>query len=148
MVGSTDRLWRSPIGGAGLSPAATVGPAPETSPALSRCQATVTTPVVAGAEGGACTGGGQSAGGEDLLKAVGQSVYDPELAFPDDHHCPTGRAEIALLSGIPLHVLMELCCPEIRPCLRCRCVAATGMTMPEAAMDENHGAIARQHDVR
>lgn len=67
-----------------------------------------------------------------------------ELAFPDDGHAPAEAAEmLAVVRDVP----RELVRPEFPVAFWGGGVLAALVPVPEAAMDEDHGAVLGQYDV-
>jgi hypothetical protein len=71
-----------------------------------------------------------------------------DLAFPDYLHVPAEFAQRRSRSGVSCDVTTELLEPEPAPCLRNRCPRTAFVTVPKAAVHEDHGAPSRQNDVR
>lgn len=70
-----------------------------------------------------------------------------ELAFPDGQDAPPQFAEIPSVARIARDVRFELCGPEADVRLGCGRTLASGVTMPEATMDEDHRSMPWEHDV-
>ena len=69
------------------------------------------------------------------------------LAFPHHNNLPPQLAEFTTHAAVALDVGLELGVPERSIGLRCCRVAAAGVAVPEAAMDEDDHAMPGQHDV-
>ena len=72
----------------------------------------------------------------------------PQRTFPDSCHAPPGLQQLPLVSPITLHVGIELCPPELLASRRRGRVRATGVTVPETAMDQADSAVARKNQIR
>ena len=71
-----------------------------------------------------------------------------ELAFPDDDDIPRERFEPLVVEDVALLVVGDLVCPEVDACFRHDELRAVLVPVPEAAVDEDDGAIAGEDDVR
>lgn len=71
-----------------------------------------------------------------------------QFAFPDDDEIPSSLDDVPGISGITGDVGNELALPEFAVRRRHGGEAASGMTMPEAAMHHDCRPVFRQHDVR
>lgn len=75
-------------------------------------------------------------------------VLTTQLAFPDRDSVPALTVQQSDVSGIAGTVTGYFGGPEVRVCFRQPEVRAVRMSMPEAAIDEDGSAVARQHQVR
>ena len=114
---------------------------------------------MAGASAAACIGGwafgGQGQGGgigngiagtrrrEEFLDPGEDAFGVPELAFPDREHAPAQAAELAPMFPVVGDIAGEFIRPEFPVALGGAGRFANRMPMPEAAVDENDGAVAR-----
>lgn len=71
-----------------------------------------------------------------------------QCALPDNGHPPVESLERIHVSSVALDVSLEFLPPEVFIRSRRGRVSATIMPMPETAMDEYHGPVLREHDVR
>lgn len=71
-----------------------------------------------------------------------------QLAFPDDDDRPALSLQFAPDFLVTLLVACNLGLPEVGVGLGCRGVLAVLVAMPEAAVDEDDGAVLGQNDVR
>lgn len=71
-----------------------------------------------------------------------------QLAFPDDDDGPALGFQLAPDFLVALLVPCYLGCPEIGVGLGCRGVPAVFVAIPEAAVDEDDGAVLGEDDVR
>jgi len=69
------------------------------------------------------------------------------LALPNDDSAPTKLSKLAVDSSVADHVLTKLFLPKLNPRLRRVSELASPVPVPEAAVDEDHGFVLRQHDV-
>lgn len=69
-------------------------------------------------------------------------------AFPDDDHPPAQAAEAADVPAVVGHVPREFFGPKLPVGLGGGGALATLVPVPETAVDEDHGPVARQDDVR
>src|SRR5439155_19362111 len=60
---------------------------------------------------------------------------------------PSERAERALIPKVASAVFLELRLPKIQTRFRHSTVRASGMAMPEAAVNEDRCAVSREHDI-
>ena len=65
----------------------------------------------------------------------------PNRAFPYDCCPPAQVVKLSQVSFVPRHVGSELRLPEIGVARWCRSLAASGVSMPEAAVNEDDGAV-------
>lgn len=72
----------------------------------------------------------------------------PHRALPDGHGAPSKLTALRKNLSVPPHIGVELVGPERRSRSRHSEVPAVLVCMPEAAVDENDGLPAGQHDVR
>lgn len=70
------------------------------------------------------------------------------LTLPNDHHLPTKFFEFFTHLFVSCDVFFELGIPELCSAFGCVGVFAALVAMPEAAVDEDHGFVLRQYDVR
>lgn len=71
-----------------------------------------------------------------------------QLAFPDDQDGPIASLQRLRVGSIPSYVFLEFVSPELRSGFGSGRISATGVTMPEAAMDKNAYLEAWNHNVR
>lgn len=71
-----------------------------------------------------------------------------QLAFPYDDHPPAQAAEAADVPAVVGHVPREFFGPVLLVALGGGGALASRVPVPEAAVDEDHGPVARQDDVR
>lgn len=69
-------------------------------------------------------------------------------ALPDDRHAPAESMEHLRMAPVASDISLEFLPPEIFIGPGSGCVAAAFMSMPEAAVDENHRTVLRKHKVR
>lgn len=69
-------------------------------------------------------------------------------ALPDHYNSPTGSKETLDRGGIPLSIPGEFLAPEIDPARGQPEETAIGVGVPEASVDEYHGAPSREHQIR
>jgi hypothetical protein len=69
------------------------------------------------------------------------------LAFPNHKSFPNKSMELTHHDLVALHVLVEFAIPKLHFRLGGVSVLALGMSVPEATVNEDHGAIARQNNV-
>ena len=72
----------------------------------------------------------------------------PELAFPDDPHAPAQTAEAPDVLLVVRDVPRELLRPELPVALGGGGLLAPLVPVPEATVDEDHGLVFRQNEVR
>lgn len=72
----------------------------------------------------------------------------PEGAFPDDCHAPSLVQKCRPNGAVSSNICLELPPPELRPRRWCRGVAASVVSMPETAVDEQRGSVPGQNNVR
>ena len=79
-----------------------------------------------------------------------RSLLDRVLqgALPDDRHAPAERMEHLCMVPVASNISLEFLPPEIFIGLGSGCVAAAYVPMPEAAVDEHHRPVLREHKVR
>lgn len=70
-----------------------------------------------------------------------------EGALPDDCNPPAMLGEPAFRAAVHFQITPDLLPPELRSCLR-PFEQMAPMAVPEAAVDEDHGPVLRQADVR
>ncbi len=70
------------------------------------------------------------------------------LAFPGNTNTPAHPPQLACYEPISLDVLQELCVPELESTLWRVAKLATGMSMPEAPMDQDNATPFWQYDIR
>ena len=71
-----------------------------------------------------------------------------DLTFPDDKDPPAGLPQLALVGPVSLLRPLELGLPIIAVAFGDAAVSAFSMLMPEAAVDEDRGRVALEHNVR
>ena len=70
-----------------------------------------------------------------------------KFALPDDEDLPSEFAQLLLLPIIAPHVRLELAHPEFHPSAGNTGEPATGMSMPEASVNEDDDRFRREHKV-
>ena len=70
------------------------------------------------------------------------------FTFPDDNNVPPVLSQIFLIFLVPFDGASELGPPVFLPTCGCRCMRAALMSMPEASVHKNHGAVFWKNDVR
>lgn len=76
-----------------------------------------------------------------------QASFALQLTFPGNHDVPACTSQFAFDTLVPDYVPGELGLPEGDIRLRIGSDLATGMTMPEAPMHEEHRPVPREHEV-
>lgn len=90
---------------------------------------------------------------EDMVQCKGKAlqglfaVPGLELALPHLDDVPTHAAQLEAFGKVALAVALNLGLPEVGAGLGKDGVAAAFMTMPEAAVHEDDGAVLAEHDV-
>ena len=82
-----------------------------------------------------------------LLDASGQALRGPRIAFPNNDRSPAVLLQLASGLDVALDIAAELGAPVFRPGFRPGGQPASGMLVPEAAVDEHCGAIPGQDNV-
>ena len=79
-----------------------------------------------------------------------RSLLDRVLqgALPDDRHAPAESMEHLRMAPVASDISLEFLPPEIFIGPGSGCVAAAFMSVPEAAMDEHHRSVLREHKIR
>ncbi len=79
-----------------------------------------------------------------------RSLLDRVLqgALPDDRHAPAERMEHLRMAPVASNISLEFLPPEIFIGPGSGCVATAFVPMPEAAVDEHHRPVLREHKVR
>lgn len=91
---------------------------------------------------------------EDVVKREGErrqrllALAGLQLAFPDGDAMPAHLGQLLLLTLVTGLVALNLLRPEVDIGLRHAEIAASLMTMPEAAIDKDAATIPPQHKVR
>jgi hypothetical protein len=85
--------------------------------------------------------------GGDCTKTALQRGEVPGVALPDYPHAPSEFCERAVDLAVAGNVPVEFCLPEVDPSLGGVGEGATGMPVPEAAVDEDRDLPAGQDDV-
>lgn len=70
-----------------------------------------------------------------------------ELAFPKSEYAPAGATKTGGVAAVPLPVGGQLGGPEFTIALGQNGEAAATVLMPEAAVNEHHGAVAGEYEV-
>jgi hypothetical protein len=70
-----------------------------------------------------------------------------QSAFPNHCHTPTGRTKLVPRPKIALDVRGKLFGPEVLVGAGCRTPMAATVAMPEAAVDQDHNPMSRQHHI-
>ena len=96
--------------------------------------------------------GGEGDGGVDDFAVEGFEGFfalegAAELAFPDADDSPAEGLEFGGLAEVTGSVGRDFGQPEVGVGFRHGRIAATGVAVPEAAVDENDGFVPRQDDV-
>lgn len=71
-----------------------------------------------------------------------------DLAFPNDKAQPSKSFKLENIACIPSGVAFELVLPELRIAFRHNRVLASGMLMPEAAVNKYRSAVFAKNDIR
>lgn len=71
-----------------------------------------------------------------------------QRALPDDSHTPAKRPELLHVPFVSIDIAEKLLLPEVCVGPRSGGIAAPIMPMPEAAVDEHHSPVFREHKVR
>src|SRR5947208_3564917 len=77
-----------------------------------------------------------------------QPVWVRYLAFPDNQNFPAESSQPASVLLVPPHVAVKPSIPEGLVVCRPSGLPASGVAMPEAAVDKNDLPMPGQHDVR
>ena len=91
---------------------------------------------------------------EDMVKGKGKRLQSLlpdsrfQLAFPDDDGMPSHFCQPMQHLMVPLSVSPDLILPELGIRFRHHIILASLMSVPEAPVHQNTGAIFPQHDVR
>ena len=85
--------------------------------------------------------------GQGLGEACGQGARVAQGALPDDDHTPAGGLEGGADRGIALDGAVELGQPPGGARAGRGGIAAARVAVPEAAVEEEGGAVARQDDI-
>jgi hypothetical protein len=72
----------------------------------------------------------------------------PHLALPYRQRLPSSCGQLGNVPQIPLNILPEFPLPERRASRRRSRLDTSGVPMPKAAMNEDHGVKSGKHDVR
>lgn len=89
----------------------------------------------------------------DMVQSEGEAFQSPfllvllQLALPDGDAVPAHTGELLLLLAVAFLVSVDFLLPEVGIGFRYREVLASFMTMPEAAVYEDAGAVLAQHKV-
>lgn len=70
-----------------------------------------------------------------------------QCALPDDRHAPAERMEHPRMAPVTIDIFLELLLPEHLVGPGSGGIATALVSMPEAAVDENHGPVLRKHKV-
>lgn len=70
-----------------------------------------------------------------------------QLAFPYDQHVPPERLQRAGRAAITRNISDKLLRPKPSPALRSVSEGTSAVTVPKAAVDENHRPVLGQYDV-
>jgi hypothetical protein len=87
------------------------------------------------------------------MKPRNNSVYKAihrkrsRRTFPDCQNAPFSPFQQIRLERVPLTIAIKLCSPEFGSSFRQTEMPAPFVSMPEATMNENHGAEPGQNDV-
>lgn len=87
------------------------------------------------------------ASAQESLDSVGDLVGIAKLAFPDHQYAPVESMELPTIRGVSSSVAFELVEPELAAGSWHDLSVRTAMPVPEAAVDEDHGVMARQHEI-
>ena len=69
-------------------------------------------------------------------------------AFPDRYDVPSKVGKFGNDFSVSLDIVLELLVPEFRVGGWSRCITASGVPVPETAMDKNHGSVFRKDQIR
>lgn len=69
-------------------------------------------------------------------------------AFPDDSHTPSKVAKHRCIARVPVDISLEFLLPELAVRLWRRGVPTAFVPVPETAMNEYHGPVFREHQIR
>ena len=86
----------------------------------------------------------------DLFHDLAHRLFDQgrfQLAFPDHDHVPAGFPQNAVILLVAFLVGTDLVLPEFDIRFRHDEFAAAVVSVPETAVDEDHGAVFPQNDV-
>jgi hypothetical protein len=83
-----------------------------------------------------------------LVKYTPDLILRSGLAFPNRNNLPASLLKSSLVPHITADIAGPLFTPELGPCFRNNATPATLMTVPEAAMHEDHRPMLYEHDVR
>lgn len=80
----------------------------------------------------------------DMRAGVPESVVEESskcldvlcLTFPDHDDSPAKLTQLPASSAVAFNILPELVDPEVNATLRCICISATTVPVPEAAVDK------------
>ncbi|GGO91537.1 hypothetical protein GCM10011329_06420 [Stakelama pacifica] len=85
---------------------------------------------------------------ERALQLFRERLDRPGFAFPNRQYTPASIDERLLLIYISLNIAVEFLAPKFDARLRHGCLAATGMAVPETAVNEDRRLMLRQYDIR
>lgn len=68
-------------------------------------------------------------------------------AFPDDSDAPAKLGKHLRVACVPVDISLKFLFPEIAIGLGCRCIPASFMSVPKAAVNEHHGPVFWEHKV-
>src|SRR5690606_27857256 len=86
--------------------------------------------------------------GRETISCSANLIRLPQCALPHRRHSPSVFEEFCTKGAVPSDVRVELRLPELRPGCWGGGVATALVTMPEAAVDEHHGAVLRKPSER
>ena len=83
-----------------------------------------------------------------LHRGLKRSASGRQVAFPYNFDAPTQTPQRGYYPSITLNVPTKFLFPECRIALRGSRYLATGVSMPEATMNEDNRTMSREHQVR
>ena len=86
--------------------------------------------------------------GRETISCGANLIRLPQCALPHRRYSPSVFEEFCTNGAVPSDVRFELRPPEVRPGCRYGRVAAPLVSVPEAAVHEDHGAVLRKDKVR
>lgn len=86
--------------------------------------------------------------GHETISCGANLIRLSQCTLPHNRHSPSVFEEFCTNGAVPNDVRVELRLPELRPGRWVSRVAAAHVSMPEAAVHEDHGAVLRKDKVR